>query len=133
MPAVPEIANVSCRKRVVEILRSMDAKEIAKRDGKCAVAGEIEKQIETVSIHVARERAEARARRGAVQPVLFDQRRQDELVKKSTKNAMDRVVEVSEEFSPCPRFFPVAYKLQVSLYLAEGDGSDYKYEGTGII
>ena len=92
MPAVPEIANVSCQKRPVEIFRRMDAEEIAERDGKCAVAGEIEKQIETVSIHVACERAEARARRGTVEPVLFDQRRQDELVKKSAKNAMDRAV-----------------------------------------
>src|SRR5205823_752388 len=126
VPAVPEIADVSGEKRPVEIFRRMDAKEIAERDGKCAVAGEIEKQIKTVSIHVACERAEARARRGAVEPVLFDQRRQDELVKKSAKNAMHRTVEISEEFSPCPRFFPVAYKAPVAIDRAGGDGRKEK-------
>ena len=52
MPAIPEITNVSRKERPIKVFRSVDAKQITDADGKSAVSGEIEEQIEAVGIHV---------------------------------------------------------------------------------
>src|SRR5206468_10798308 len=81
VPAVPKITNISGEERLVEILRSVNPKEITKTDSKSAVPGEIEEQIETVSIHITEQRTEVPTARCRFEPVLFDQRRDYELVK----------------------------------------------------
>ena len=56
MPAIPEITNVSRQERPIKVFRSVNAKQITDADGKSAVSGEIEEQIETVGIHIADQR-----------------------------------------------------------------------------
>src|SRR5262249_45166239 len=80
VPAVPEIADVSREKWPIEILRGVNAEEIADTDGESAVSGEVEEQIETVGIHVTEQRTEAMAADRRLEPVLFDQRSDYELV-----------------------------------------------------
>src|SRR6476661_9814249 len=70
MPAIPEITNVSRKERPIKVFRSVDTKQITDADGKSAIAGEIEKQIETVSIHVTDQRTQAAAARCELEPVL---------------------------------------------------------------
>src|SRR5215472_5519782 len=94
VPAVPKITDVSREKRPIKVFRCVDAKEITESNSKGAVAGKIEKQIKAVCIHIADERAEARARRSRLEPVLPDQRSDYELVKKSAKNALHCAIDI---------------------------------------
>ena len=104
----------------------MDAEEIAERDGKGAVAGKIEKQIKAVCIHIAEKRAEACASRRGLEPILFDQRRDYELVKKSAKNALHCAIEIGKEFSARSRFSPVACKTPIPVDRSSRNGRKEK-------
>ena len=80
MPAVPKITNISGEKWTIEIFGSVNAEEITDSDGESAVSSEIEEQVEAVRVHVTQQRTEAVATLCELEPVLFDQRREYELV-----------------------------------------------------
>ena len=80
MPAVPKIPDISREKWSIKIFGSVNAEEIADRDGESAVSSEIKKQIKTIGIHVAEQRTDAVAARGELEPMSFDQRSEYELV-----------------------------------------------------
>src|SRR4029453_9117601 len=108
VPPIPKIADVPGEKRAIEVFRSMDTEKITQGDCKSAVAGKIKKQIEAVCIHVADQRGETPAAGGSIQPVLFDERGEDEFVKEPSKNAMYRSVEIDKEFLACSPVLPLA-------------------------
>ena len=43
VPAIPKVADVASNKRMIKVLRRVDAKQITEGDGKSAVTREIEK------------------------------------------------------------------------------------------
>src|SRR4029077_14956559 len=108
MPAIPEIADIPGEKRSIEVFRSMDAEKITQSNGESAVAGKIKKQIKAVGIHVADHRCEAPTAGGSLQPVLFNQRGQDEFVKEPPENAMHRAIQIDKEFSARSPLSPFA-------------------------
>ena len=97
MPAVPEVTDVACQEGAVEVFWRMNAQEVAERDGKGAIAGEIKEQIKTVGIHVAHQGAESGFWGDTIQPILFDQSGEDEFVKKSAKDAVHCCVQIDHE------------------------------------
>src|SRR4030095_13733402 len=115
MPAIPEIADIPGEKRPIEVFRSMDTEEITQSNGKSAVAGKIKKQIEAVRIHVAEQRREAPTTGGALQPVLFNERGENEFVKEPPENAMHRAIEIDKEFSAGSGLFPLTREALVTV------------------
>src|SRR5207249_8582664 len=81
VPAVPKITDISGEERLAKVFRSVDPKEITKADSKSAIPGKIEEQIETISIHITEQRTQVPTARCRFEPVLFDQRRDYELIK----------------------------------------------------
>src|SRR5450631_239654 len=63
IPSRPEIANIVGKERAIEVFRGLHSKQSAEGDSECSVTGEIEKQIETVAVHVGQILAERFARR----------------------------------------------------------------------
>src|SRR4029077_11441398 len=106
MPAIPEITNVSRKERPVKVFRSVDAKQITDADGKSAVSGEIEEQIKTVGVHVTDQRSEAIAVSSRLEPALFDQRSEYELVEQAAKEVVHGLVEIGQELSAASYFSP---------------------------
>src|SRR6266480_1671889 len=115
MPAIPEIADIPSEKRSIEVFRSMDSEKITQCYGKSAVAGKIKKQIEAVRIHVADQRREGPTAGGSLQPVLFNERGENEFVKEAPKNAMHCAVEIDKEFRAGSRLSPVGCEALVTV------------------
>src|SRR5205809_4754677 len=93
----------------------MDAEKITQGNGKSAVAGKIEKQIEAVRIHVADQRRETPTAGGSLQPVLFNEGGNNEFIKKPPKNAMHRAIEIDKEFSAGSRLSPFGCEALVTV------------------
>ena len=70
--------------------------------------------------------AEACAFRGTVEPVLFDQRCNDELVKKATKQPIHRVIEIKKELSAGAPFPPVSGEASIAIDWAGRNGWEEK-------
>src|SRR5580704_873042 len=115
MPAIPEIADIPGEKRAIEVFRSMDAEKITQSNGKSAVAGKIKKQIEGVRIHVADQRHETSTAGSSLQPILFNERGNNEFVKEPPKNAMHCAIEIDKEFSAGSGLSPFACEALVTV------------------
>ena len=109
------------KERPVEVFRSVNAKQITDADRKSAVSGEIEEQIETVGIHVTDQRTEAPAARCCLEPVLFDQRSEYELVEQSAKKVLHGAVEIGQELSAASCFSPVGSEPAITIDWAGGN------------
>src|SRR6266480_5290996 len=72
MPAVPKITDISGEEWLAEVFGSVDPKEITNTNGKGAVSGEIEEQVEAISVHVTEQRTETATTRCRFEPALFD-------------------------------------------------------------
>lgn len=125
VPAIPEIPNVLGEKGAIEILGAVDAEQVAKGERKLGVSREIKKEIKTIGIHVHKDRAHVRSFGHGVQPIGLDQRRQDELVKKAGKEAMDGAVEVLQKLGAGAGVFPVFGKAAKAI---DGTGRDRRKE-----
>src|SRR5438034_5439658 len=121
MPAVPEITDVPREKRPVKVFRSVNAKQITNADGKSAISPEIEEQVEAVCIHVTERRTEAVAARCELEPVLFDQRRQYELVEQASKKVLHGAVEIGQKLSASSCFSPVGSEPAITIDRACGN------------
>src|SRR4030095_12364953 len=115
VPAIPEITDVSCEERPAEVFRSVNAKEITNADGKGAVAGKIEKEKETVGIHITEQRNEAFAARSRVEPALFDQGCQYEFVKQPAKKEVHGAIKVSQELGARSFLSPVGFETPIAV------------------
>src|ERR1700747_3066356 len=58
MPAIPKIPNIARQKRAIEIFGRMNSEKIAESDGKSAVTGEIEKEVEAIRENIPYDCAE---------------------------------------------------------------------------
>src|SRR4029077_1199871 len=121
MPAIPEITNISRKERPVKVFRSVDAKQITDADGKSAVSGEVEEQIETEGIHVTDQRTEAITVPSRLEPVLFDQRSEDELIEQAAKKVLHRGVEISQELNAASCLSPVGSEPAITIDRAGGN------------
>src|SRR5262249_5548427 len=70
--------------------------EMADADGERAVSREVEEEVEAEGVHVTDGRAETGVARGRRQPVLVDQRGDDELVEEALRDALDARLDVTE-------------------------------------
>src|SRR5437870_3054540 len=93
----------------------MDAEKITQSNGKSAVAGKIKKQIETVGIHVADQRRETPTAGSSLQPILFNERGENEFVKEPTKNAVHRAIEIDKKFSAGSGLSPIGCETLVTV------------------
>src|SRR5258708_19896538 len=110
MPAVPKVFDVPGKKRPVKVFRGMNPEQLTEADRKCAVSGEVEEQIKGIRVHVGCYRSNPAARRDGIQPILFDQRGQNELVQESREDAMNAPIQVEEDLGPASVSFPIFVK-----------------------
>jgi len=132
VPTVPEVSNIPRQKRAIEIFRCVNAEKVAKGDGKGAVTSEIEKQIEAIGVHIAYQSAESRFRGDTIQPILFDQTGEDELIKESAKDAVHSSIEIADEVIACSPFFPIPLKATVPVNRTGGNSGKEKQEAKEI-
>src|SRR5207302_2321424 len=95
--------------------RSMDAEKITQGNGKSAVAGEIKKQVEAVRIHVADQRRETPTAGSSLQPVLFNERGENEFVNKPTKNAIHSYIEIEKKLRAGSGLSPIGCETFVTV------------------
>src|SRR5262249_57069575 len=95
--------EVAAEERGVEVLRHADAEEMPDADGEGAVPGEVEEEIHAERVHVADPREEPVMPSGRQEPLLVDERGDDELVEEALRNALDAGVHVGECGAPARR------------------------------
>ena len=115
-------------KRLIEVLRGAEAEQTAEANGKGAVTGKVEEQVQRVHIHVPcrGERPDLLIQR--LDTVRADERGDDELVQKALKDALHRRVEIIKEFCPSANTRPVLPEAPVTIDRARGDRGEEKEE-----
>ena len=115
VPAVPEVANVRRQERAIEILRRVNAEQIAEADGEGAVAGEVEEQMKAVGVHVREHARPTPLGCGYIQPILPDQGCNDETVEEPGENTVQGSVQVLEEFLSGAAVFPIGVETTIAI------------------
>src|SRR5262245_14259128 len=128
MPAAPEGLNVRGKKWQVKIGRSSDPQQITEPDRECAVAGEVEEQIEAVAIHVRHHRQKSMAVLHDADPAVVDNSREDKLVEQPGKQTRNRMVEIIKKFGDGSRRMPIGFESTVAIQRPRRDCGEKEQE-----